>query len=385
MSLITEESGICLSKQASTVYVDNGLLERESIGQYLLTESALGITTEDAGEYIPFFDCGKSEVFTSGKNVVIVNTCSLPITITGLKNDNAARFSLFEYPKFVNIESGIYDSGTAAGYLPIELEPFERTIIPTFFHPKESEINNGTAGTWQNRVGDWFTGKVEIFPGFPVANCPDSIDSCEASFRLSGEFICNTVDIPSFLDDSENFITPFDGTLPDELANVYCIPNSEIMQYYSSYGSPLSAENQYLALKETIAFVENNNPKVQANPAYKGALDTVVKIIDKVVADGLDSDINNLFSSSVTDEDVSSRVKNPQGEIVFAEMSGSYRGDNTSTVTLGAYSTNYTGLNIDMSGDNAYMQNSTVFLEIGPPRIGLFVATSGDFSSHNLC
>ena len=98
MSFINTDSGVCLSPTGETSYIGCDFIIDELGRKYILTEGAKRIIPE--GDCLPFtiFDCDKIEriVVDSGKFVTIINTCTLPLTITGFKNDDPERFSIFQ-------------------------------------------------------------------------------------------------------------------------------------------------------------------------------------------------------------------------------------------------------------------------------------------------
>jgi len=172
MSFINTDSGVCLSPTGETSYIGCDFIIDELGRKYILTEGAKRIIPE--GDCLPFtiFDCDKIEriVVDSGKFVTIINTCTLPLTITGFKNDDPERFSIFQYPEYSGYAE--YNTGNTEE-LPFTIEPFQRVNINTFFHPLYSELVSGNAGTIENRTGDKFESNISILPGFEVLNCKE--------------------------------------------------------------------------------------------------------------------------------------------------------------------------------------------------------------------
>ena len=169
MAYITADSGVCLSATGDSCLID--------------------------------------EVATlqSGKCVIISNTCSLHLTITGMTNSDSERFTLFQFPLYSG--SGTYTSPMQE--FPIELPPNTMTGVPTFWHPTSTDLATGGNGSFTERTGSYYTGRVDIFPGFPVLNCATgSTGECEAFFTISGEFICDVMGVPGWLDNSDNFVSP---------------------------------------------------------------------------------------------------------------------------------------------------------------------------------
>ena len=136
MAFITPALGFCLSPSGVTVFPTCGDIIEESRKQYIWTEDGRNLLVDGtcSDPALPSFSCSQIDrkVADSGSFVTIVNTCTLPLTITGFKNSDSARFSIFEYPKYVG--QSLYESGNTS-QLPITLTPFEQTNIPTFFPP----------------------------------------------------------------------------------------------------------------------------------------------------------------------------------------------------------------------------------------------------------
>lgn len=172
MSFITQESGITLSVTGETQLLDCGVVINEGIDSPIFTEAGKTIIYD--GECLPdvSFDCESSRInVDSGSYVSIVNVCNLPITVTGFTNDNPERFSIFEYPAYRDYSE--YNTGNCP-HLPFTLQPYQRIVIDTFFHPLDSELTYGKPGTLENRNGDRFKAKIGILPGFEVINCRQS-------------------------------------------------------------------------------------------------------------------------------------------------------------------------------------------------------------------
>ena len=209
MGFITESSGIKLSRTGIAIFDEGcGGLMRESPDPHLI------LTDDPERPSIIFFEeCQASRVefpcdeprdyFKSGKFVEITNTCNLPIKITGLKNSDGSRFSLFKYPDYLGQE--FYTSENTEE-LPISIDPFEKARFEVFFHPLTDELAYGKHGTYENRDGDYFEAKISIYPGMPLRNCA-ATDDCDAFFKLSGEFLCTEED-KAFMHYSGGYIDP---------------------------------------------------------------------------------------------------------------------------------------------------------------------------------
>lgn len=229
MAFITSiEYGICLSTQGETGTVDCGVLIREGVEKIIKTDADENIILEGTcGEAASKFNCDQNrETVDEGKYVKITNVCTLPITITKLTNSDPVRFSLFEYPKYLNI-GGEYNTENT-DELPIKLEPQQSVKINTFFHPTFNELSTGTAGFVedlhnQDVTPDKWVATIGIYPGFRVINCSDDENECNASFQLVGELLCEAFPDTSWMDNKDNFIEPKFSDFGD-VTNDYCIP-----------------------------------------------------------------------------------------------------------------------------------------------------------------
>jgi len=388
---------------------------------YINTES--GICLSSSGEVLqspPVFSCEcPCAVDAVGKNSIdITNTCTLPIAITGFKNSDPSRFTLFKYPEYTGVET--YSTGNGVVELPINLEPFQATRIQTFFHPTTGDIAHGTEGTFDDRRGDSFNSHVTIHPGFPILNCEDSEGSCDAYFTLSGELICNSLKDggKGWLPDKDNFIEPT-ATTPFPIPTAkYCIPSTGVFNWPVPDGwmqNPIPAA--FSGLREAAGRAQQF---LDTQPDYKdpvsfplvpragwsGALKTFEYLISKLQITGIgftgDRDFNSIvtgMSGSWTPNVV--LVSNLPVEVLGVVpikgtreeqkllVSGGYRGNN-------AYACEYyTGINIDIKTSDTnrakgvVITNSTVWFghdaKALPPTVSLLISNSGDFLTDELC
>lgn len=174
MSFITNKSGIYLSRSGETFYSSCGEMIRENKELYVLTEKRNRIIYDGTCEPILDFNCSGFANKIDSSFVTIVNTCTMPITVTGFSNSNPERFSIFKHPEYSGFAE--YNTGNTEE-LPFTIEPFQRVIIDTFFHPLYSELLYGNPGTLENRNGDKFRSRIDIMPGFEILNCskPDFV------------------------------------------------------------------------------------------------------------------------------------------------------------------------------------------------------------------
>ena len=128
MSFITEESGICLSPTGGSTPRGCGPLINEIGDKYVLTEEPKRILLDGECGVKTDFNCQEVDRQTvdSGKFVTLVNVCNLPLNITGLKNSDPDRFSIFQFPDYSGFSE--YNTDNSAE-LPIKLQPFERVNI----------------------------------------------------------------------------------------------------------------------------------------------------------------------------------------------------------------------------------------------------------------
>ena len=175
MTFIDSESGIKLSDDGVTSYVGCDFLITEDGLEYALTESGRRLIPE--GDCLPIteFNCNfDRETVSSGEYVTIRNTCNLPIKFTGFKNSDPSRFSIFKFPDYSGFAE--YNTGNTKE-LPFIINPDEKIVIDTFFHPYYDELLNGNAGTLNDRDGDKFEAEISILPGFNVQKCEEDVTS----------------------------------------------------------------------------------------------------------------------------------------------------------------------------------------------------------------
>ena len=390
MAFITPESGFCLSPSGTTVFPTCGDIIEESGKQYIWTEKGrrLLIDGECSDAAIPSFTCEiERKIVDSGSFVTISNTCTLPITITGFKNSDASRFSIFEYPKYIG--QSLYESGNTS-QLPITLRPFETTDIATFFHPLRSELETGTAGTFDVRDGDKFGATIDIYPGFPVLNCTSSETECDASFALSGEFICEKTPDLSILASNENFTAP-DLTTIAKIENTYCLPRTKIMEFNTE--DDISIENIYSGLSglslfyaETLNNMTPNWSVEYPDMGVSGALGTFYHLVTGVMGAGTHGSINSLLASSAENYSVTSQTTDVPGRTT----SGSYSPNNYTTFVTGGDT--YTGMFFEMRpGEPGGLITNQILLFNGQiipgaaKDVRMFMVESGDLTSEKIC
>lgn len=387
MAFITTESGICLSPTGETVYPTCGdLITEPSEPQYIQDEESsrnLMIDGACGDSAIPAFYCDiERKTVDGGKFVTLINTCTLPFTITGFRNSDPTRFSIFSAENF----NSIYSSGNTP-QLPFTLDPYKSINIPTFFHPLRSELETGTAGTYDNMIGDKFGARIDIYPGVPILNCSTDELSCDSFFQLSGQLVCDNIDTPDFLSNDENFIVPNIETLTT-IQSQNCLTRTPVMGYNipndtssdKNTLSGLSGASEYFP-----AFLGNNWLDTYQDMGYSGALGTFYKIVTDVMRNYGYPTMPILLSQSIDDY----RVQNTPAASSLA-VSGSYRSNNYTTLDVDGYT--YTGMRFELvPGENTPLPlNCTVFFNVtmdpGPPDdVRMFIVQSGDYGANPIC
>ena len=401
MALITPDSGICLGESGTTFYpaCSNPII-RENAEKFVTTEGNRNLLLDGDCDIPPIvsFSCNTDRVVVdSGKFITISNTCTMPIKITGFRNPNPQRFSLFEYPNHVG--TSVYESGNTS-QLPIEIDPYETYDIKTFFHPLRSELETGTPGTFNVRNGDKFGAKVTIHPGFPVINCSADAFDCDAYFTLTGEFICDNIDIPEFLDDQSQYIAPDFKTL-NTIDNAYCIPKIPSTIWSTDHSSTTynsnTPENTFSGLSgaSLSSSVQLGNFLRTTDQSFiedslwaTGALGGFYSIITGLINNGLDYTVSSLLSRTLSNHEVIYL----DGQNTERKMSVSYDPFNYITVTDNISRT-MTGMlfhitgSVDQNSINA--RNGVVFFDRlspgGNAQTRIFLSESGDFSADQIC
>lgn len=386
MSFITEESGICLSHSGEVQYPICGELIREDEPKYILEEGGKVLFTDaPCNTTIQEFDCKfDRKVVDTGKFVTLTNTCNLPITVTGFQMSDPVRFSLFEYP--LNKGKSLYTTGNTA-QLPFTLQPNEFKRINTYFHPLESELLNGDAGTFDNRVGDAFNSRVDIFPGFPIEGCLEDPNSCDAFFTLSGEFLCEGVD-KDWMYNNENFIAPNLADL-GSIESDYCIPITDPIEMIKDGG--LQIENTFTGIRDTaIAYGKVLDDGGGLNEKYEdigmaGSLAGLASICQLLIDGNNHNDINNLFGATLNDYSYTY----DDGENQYP-LNINYTANNTVVKSLNNIS--YTGMIFDVLSEDPSRETyyRTVFINVGPKDSQsqlnkMFTAHKVDYSFGDFC
>jgi len=206
-----EDYRIKFSSLDEAIIVNEKFLSKEA-SETLITTADDGLLIEVDGYETKSIQCDylcRENLIDSGA-FTLINTCSMPITVTGFTVSDSERFSLFDHEKYKDLN--IYSKETVEE-LPFTIEPKKKKTVNTFFHPKYEELEYGNEGTILNRNGDKFGAKVEIYPGFKISNC-ESNDICDASLTLTGEFLCERNEEGlELLKNKHNFELP--GELPE--------------------------------------------------------------------------------------------------------------------------------------------------------------------------
>ena len=403
MSIINSDYQICLAYSGETYYDDCGGLLQET-GEFL-TRRKLILTDgqidpfeadkalRDAAKGVPKIiyleDCETTSIsypcneptstVDDGKFVEIVNTCTEPITVTGLNNSDPSRFTVFGL-KYRGIET--YHSGICEE-LPFTVAPYTKKEIPSFFHPSRVEIEDGNAGSYENRTGDAWSAKISLYPGFPIMGC-ENMDPCDSFYTLSGELICNKLNREP-LRNIGNFQGVYGcekGPL-DELEASDCLVTSGI--YTETVGA--NSDNYIIMqnLSEAVQqefYDERDPPDVSmfmASKTFKKAMFG-------------SSDYPSMTSSNVVE--YATTPRSADGGLVATlgerwDITGVYNGE---LVTVNYGDELYTGMRINVTCDEngPYVNDVGVFFNLNPDGVGLtqygiFLSEWGDFGNTSFC
>lgn len=390
MPYITEDSGICLSSSGKSSFSACGPIVRESDRNYVFTEDELKIYTDNAcSDSIAKFSCSFDRNEVDQRFVTITNSCSLPIEITGFINSDPDRFSLFEYPKYRNI--GPIYSYENTEQLPVTLNPSESLQIPTFFHPSAQDMQDANAGLItdvnnQETQVDGFGAKIEIYPGFPISNCSDNQESCDAYFTLTGTFLCDYVD-RDWMNNLDNYMA--DG-LPvgfseldiDVIRNDACISRTPLIEFQLEAWQNDSELIQGLkksvdSYSDSITNGGKNLSEIYGHIGMHGALEGLSKMTQSKAS------IDELINSSLSNEQV---LYNYDGKDY--SMTVNYDSQKNSIKNIDGV--NFTGFFYDIIGDLG-ARNQTVFINIetdnqqggGLSWVDEFVAIADEFESQS--
>jgi hypothetical protein len=384
MAFITTDSGICLSPMGTSVFPTCGEIITEPGVEYIQTEASENLMVDGACAQaaIPVFYCDtERETVDKGKFVTIANTCTLPFTITGFRNSDPVRFSIFTEENY----NDTYSSGNTT-QLPLTLPPYSTVNIPTFFHPLRSELETGTAGTYENMIGDKFGAKIEIYPGIPILNCSTDELNCDAFFTLTGQLICDAVDVPDFLSNNDNFTTPDVSTLAT-IASYHCLQRTPILGLIHPWlQSPNSIMLQYMRISGAADFfpdfLGDDWFDLYGDYGISGALGTFHKLITETMSQPTPWFIEDLLGASIEDYKV--------GEFI----SGSYQANNYTTQDFGGGYT-FTGMRFEILSQTfpESTHNYTVFFNADLPSaippdpndVRMFIVKSGDYSEQPMC
>jgi hypothetical protein len=383
MSFINpDDYGITFSE--TNIKENPRFLEVESEPILLQTKTENGLLIEVGSNASFEIDCKNAcqqGVAASG-SFTMINSCTLPITVTGMKVSDPVRFSLFQFPDYTGIE--VYSSGNV-NQLPFTINPREKIKVNTYFHPLYEEIKYGNAGTPENRTGDKFGAEVRMLPGFPIINCNKA--PCDASFILTGELLCPNVEHDlEWLENKSNFDQEFDQSSlenyePPTFQNEFFLRKKHTLQH-TNQSSSSSVENYFSGISGALEayteyFEENSWFETYGDFGILGTLRGVflhVSGLQKNNADNSKSNLYNIgFDHTVDVNDfISYRTRFSAGD--YEEIN--YEGDNYTVLKV----KNQPIQSIDL------MTNQSLFLrEINPPgSIEMFLCDEGDFQNEKI-
>tara|TARA_B100000989_G_scaffold153083_1_gene114194 strand:- start:31 stop:1191 length:1161 start_codon:yes stop_codon:yes gene_type:complete len=357
-------------------------VESEPILLQTKTENGLLLEVESSASFeIDCRNACEQGVAASG-SFTMINSCTLPITVTGMKVSEPVRFSLFQFPDYTGIE--VYSSGNV-NQLPFTINPREKIKVNTYFHPLYEEIKHGNAGTPENRTGDKFGAEVRMLPGFPIINCNKA--PCDASFILTGELLCPNVEHDlEWLENKSNFDQEFNQSSlenyePPTFQNEFFLRKKHTLQYTNPKQDP-SAENYFSgisgALKEYAEYFDQNSWfDVYGDYGISGTLRGVFLHVSGLQKNNVDNTKTNLYNVGFD-------------HVVNINDFTSYRTDFS---TEDYEEVNYNGnIYIVLKVKNQpiesidLMTNQSLFLrEINPPgSIEMFLCDEGDFQNEKI-
>ncbi len=403
MSKIGNTFHICLAYTGKTYYDDCGGLLQET-GDFLkhrklvltdgqidpfeadpkLRNAAKGtpkaIFLEDCETTSITFPCNEpTDTVDQGKFVDLVNTCTEPITVTGMTNSDPTRFTIFDLG-YRGYET--YWSGTVSE-IPFTISPYTKMQIPSFFHPSRTEIEDGNAGSYENRTGDSWSAKISMYPGFPILGC-ENMDPCDSFYTLSGELLCEEKkreplkNIGNYQGVYGCDVEAFDGMEASE-----CIITSGVYvdTVEPGYDSFTAMQDLSVAVKG-----EFNDPKDPPDDSmYAGAC-----LFQKAIFKS--SDYLSLLSTDFVsytktprqaDGSVASKVED------YWDVTGMYLGQN---VKVNYGDELYTGMRVSVRCDEGgpFINDVGVFfnqqtLANGKSEHAIFLAEWGDFANTSFC
>jgi hypothetical protein len=405
MSIINNENQICLAYSGETYY-DNcgGLLQETGVELGQLTRNKLVLTDgqidpfeadiqlRDAAKGFPkmiymedcettdiSFPCNEPVQTTDrGKFVEIVNVCTESITVTGLSNSDPTRFTIFD-EKYRGI--GFYHSGICED-LPFTVAPYTKFKIPSFFHPSRVEIEDGNAGSYENRTGDSWSARIGFYPGFPILGC-EGTDPCDSFYLLSGELLCTELN-RSPLANISNYRGVYGCSVNPvgEIEASDCIITSGIYTETreASYDEYTSLQNLSLSVCE-----EYYDPRDPPDVSMYMGIETFRK------GNFTSSSYNNLLNSLIVNSIKTNRDSDDSltANDRMWDVTGMYRGE---YVVLKYEEELYTGMRIEVSCDEGgpFINDVGVFfnreiLQDGRQEHAIFISEWGDFSSTSFC
>lgn len=289
-SYVVEYSDCTFLSNQSDSSQNNKFIQTEE-GLIIQLENSCNVTTPDSVEC---YNLCRDNLVDSGR-FSIINTCDLPITITGLSLSDPERFSLYHPDKYRGKK--IYDSSFVEE-LPITVDPRKKISIDTFFHPKYEELESGDAGTLLNRTGSKYGSLVEFYPGFRISNCKKNGD-CDAYLTLTGELLCpqDNEDL-RWMYNTKNIDPDFDSnkllkTRPKIENTAFLLKKPTFYQTAESS----SAVDIYKGLRDACTgyqgyFNDNNWYDLYSDYGITGSLGAFHDIVDKII----ESEINSTLS-----------------------------------------------------------------------------------------
>lgn len=339
----------------------------------LVSEKSINIYTENGliikqdcipDRYVCSGTCAREE---STSSFTITNTCALPITITGFVLDDPDNFSILKSSYYTDVYSTEF-----VDELPITIQPYSAVDIPTFFKPSITELENvdGQRPTFENRVGEKLTSRLNIYPGFPVFNFDDS-NYCNTYVTLSGEFMC---------DDKERYDYSWTGnTLNFENVTLASLGAFNLRKYTNTFNlkrtrvfTSTSSDNLMGAICEYILYLNDNNwfTNLSSNWAIIASLRCVESYL-------------RVYSSATTPANIQGKFLTPYWISPVNPISSSSFGPESIISNFVLDGENYIGVRINTESSNlpkGYIRDQILFFTNpnGQDRIKIFLCDDGD-------
>lgn len=299
--------------------------------------------------------CDPNPFIRSGKYITVVNTCNMPVHITGLYNDNPTRFTIIDFPTFsgTGTTANPYDDSNPLTELPKLLQPYEEWEINTWWHPTLTDIETAEIGTRTSPTGSAYNARISVRPG------DLGFLNCDNYFTISGEFLCEDCETMS-----TGLGTYFEtlSDLPDPPIPDLCSNSSPLYSIHKTYVDLPALEANKVdgtyELAQVVTALASGRNREELKVGF-GGVNANAKAI---LAAGVIDNTNNFFNSSTS---LANSWKFGPGPGAF----GVYK-DSCWPVTSvcasgsGALGIGYTGVSYELSQEGG---DPEVFGDMGQP------------------